>query len=312
LSVELSSRAAAEVEALRSSSNRFGHALIICGVNTSDHDQARELLEDLAAAVFIELDRSHGVAGTLQPAIADDLTEQEYDAESISSDPPHLPSVRYGRGAASLYLYARTVPPALPLLQYLGFYQVIEYHMAAFARAMTIRRVNAVLNDPQFDSSDDIAIDRLIDVVLPGGRSRISERDQVLATVEACLDNTALNNFLQTRPAAAKALSNANSSSGVRLIVADDVQPPLVRQVAERIYGLRCRIVHSKESHTDSEPLHPFGPEARRMQHDLHLIRLVAQARTHRDQQTRSMVLSRLGCVIDDAATHGYTPSSRY
>ena len=40
---------------------------------------------------------------------------------------------------------------------------------------------------------------------------------------------------------------------------------------------LRCRIVHSKERHTDAEPLHPFGPEAKRLWHDMHLIRFVAQ-----------------------------------
>ncbi|MFI1994878.1 hypothetical protein [Actinoplanes sp. NPDC020271] len=56
-----------------------------------------------------------------------------------------------------------------------------------------------------------------------------------------------------------------------------DSHTSLVHQIADRIYSLRCRIVHSKDSHADTEPLHPFGPEAKRLRHDLHLIRFVAQ-----------------------------------
>jgi hypothetical protein len=75
---------------------------------------------------------------------------------------------------------------------------------------------------------------------------------------------------------AAKALRNREWITGVRVIVTGDSQPSLTRQIAERIYDLRCRIVHSKESHTDAEPLHPFGPEAKRLRHDMNLIRFVA------------------------------------
>jgi hypothetical protein len=63
----------------------------------------------------------------------------------------------------------------------------------------------------------------------------------------------------------------------LRVIIAGDSQPSLRRQIAERIYDLRCRIVHSKQSHTDAEPLHPFGSEAKRLRHDMHLVRFVAQ-----------------------------------
>ncbi|MEU8243376.1 hypothetical protein AB0C07_34415 [Actinoplanes missouriensis] len=120
LAVELHSQAPAEIEALRGSSNRIGQAMVIRGVSTHRHDEAHALLEDLAAAVFIELDRSYGLAGTLSRATGDDPIQQEYDEEPISSLPPRLPSARYGRDAASLYLYARTVSFQLPLLEYLG------------------------------------------------------------------------------------------------------------------------------------------------------------------------------------------------
>ena len=90
----------------------------------------------------------------------------------------------------------------LPFLEYLGYYQVIEYYMAAFNRARTIKRVSNILKDPRFDHHDEVAVDRLIDVVLPGGRSQVKEAEQVLAAVEACLDDAAAARFLAERPAA--------------------------------------------------------------------------------------------------------------
>jgi hypothetical protein len=81
--------------------------------------------------VFIELDRSYGLAGTLHRSVADDVMKSEHDQEAISSRPPRLPAARYGRDAASLYLYARSVRSQAPLLEYLGYYQVIEYGAAA-------------------------------------------------------------------------------------------------------------------------------------------------------------------------------------
>ncbi|MEV6843551.1 hypothetical protein [Actinoplanes sp. NPDC051411] len=149
--------------------------------------------------------------------------------------------------------------------------------MAAFSKAATIESVRTMLKDSRFDHDDELAIGRLIDAVLPGGRGKARERDQVLAAVEACLDDATVAQFLEDRPAAAKALRNREWITGVRVIVTGDSQPSLTRQIAERIYDLRCRIVHSKESHTDAEPLHPFGPEAKRLRHDMNLIRFVAQ-----------------------------------
>ena len=287
LTVELHSRAPAEIGALRGMSSGIGQALVIRGVSARSHDEARELLEDLAAAVFIELDRSYGLAGFLQRALSDDLFEHEYDHEAINSSPPRLPALRYGRNAAALYLYARTVPFQLPVLEYLGYYQVIEHYMAAFSRATVIKQISSILADPRFDHNDQMAVDRLINVVLPGGRNRISEQEQVRAAVAACLDDTMIAQFLNERPAAAKALRDMNWITGVRAVVAGDPQASLARQIADRIYGLRCRIVHSKENYADAEPLHPFGSEAKRLRHDLHLVRPVRRpVRARHVQQT--------------------------
>lgn len=271
--VELRSRAPAEIKALHGSSSRVGHALIIRGVTAASHDAACGLMEELSAAVSIELDRDYGLAGTVNRSLGGDEVKAGYDEDPISTSEPQLPSARCGRDAAALYLYARSVPYQLPTLEYLAYYQVIEFYMAALSRAATIARVSTMLRDTGSNPDDELAIDRLIDTVLPGGRAQVRERDQVAAAV----DEPAVARFPDERPAAAKALRNRAWITGVWPLIPGESQPGLVRQVAERIYGLRCRIVHSKDSFAEAEPLHPFGPEAQRLHHDLHLIRFVSQ-----------------------------------
>ena len=80
-----------------------------------------------------------------------------------------------------------------------------------------------------------------------------------------------------------------------------------VRQAADRIYDLRCRIVHSKENHAEAEALHPFGPEAKRLRHDLHLVRFVAQhvlvQQTDRVELTRAAQNEGGSLAMVDAAS---------
>ena len=69
LVVELRSRAAAEVEALHGRARRNGYAFTIHGVSTDRHDEALTLLEELSTAIFVELDRSYGLTGTLHRSL---------------------------------------------------------------------------------------------------------------------------------------------------------------------------------------------------------------------------------------------------
>lgn len=47
---------------------------------------------------------------------------------------------------------------------------------------------------------------------------------------------------------------------------------------ADRIYDVRCRIVHSKESEAYGDAILPFSPEADLLaQHDIELVRFIAR-----------------------------------
>jgi hypothetical protein len=244
----------------------------------SGHDEALELLLDLSTSLFIDLDIGYGLTASLRKAYDAELTVQDgYDPDPPNTVAPRFPSARHDRDAAALYLYAHSLFQT-PLLKYLVYYQVIEFYLPTYIRSATITRVRNMLKDPAFDYNNDLALGRLLETIAPTGKKVISEREQVATTIACCVDDTAIAAFLKDRPAAAKALADKNRIRGVRVIIVNDRQTQLINQVAERIYDLRCRIVHSKDGSDESvRPIRPSDRESRLMRHDLSLIRFIAQ-----------------------------------
>jgi hypothetical protein len=278
LSLELYSHVPPEIAGLKGQRSRYGSGLTIRGVTAKSHNEALELLLDLSTSFFIDLDISYGLTVSLKKAFDTELMAQDTrDRDCTSATVPRFPRTRHNRDGASLYLYARKLIQ-MPLLEYLVYYQVIEFYLPTYTRSATIIRLRNILKDPGFDYSNDLALGRLLDTIAPTGRKIMNERQQVATTIASCVDDTTIAAFLDDRPAAAEALSDKTRIRGVRVISAQDRQTPLISQVAERIYDLRCRIVHSKDSSNESvPPIHPFERESRLMRHDLALIRFIAQ-----------------------------------
>ena len=249
LSLELYSFCPPEIAALNRRRGLSGYGLIIRGVTTTRHDEALGLLLDLSTSFFIDLDIGYDLTARLVETDADEnriFAQDDYDPDSPNVAVPRFPSTYHNRDAASLYLYARKLT-GMPLLEYLVYYQVIEFYMPTYTRSATIARLRNTLKDPRFDYNDDLTLGRLLDAIAPTGRKIMSERGQVAATIAYCVDDSMIAAFLDDRPAAAKALADKTRIRDVRVISIRDQQTPLTSQVAERIYDLRCRIVHSKD-----------------------------------------------------------------
>ena len=277
LSLELYTPCPPEIAALKGRRTNYGYGLTIHGVNATRHDEALELLLELTTSFFIDLDIGHGFTASLVKAYNAEMAQEGFDRDRPNVTVPRFPSTCHNRDAAALYLYARQVL-GMPVLQYLVYYQVIEFYLPTYTRSATISRLRNMLKDPGFDYNNDLVLGRLLDAIAPTGRKVMSEREQVADTIAYCVDDVAIAAFLDDRPAAAKALADKTRIRDVRVISILDRQTPLVSQVAERIYDLRCRIVHSKDSGGEAvPPIRPFERESRLMRHDLSLIRFIAQ-----------------------------------
>jgi len=252
-----------------------GTTVKINGVETSTHDSALEALDRYASAMLFDIDLVYG----LPVQIAIRRRGVRPRRRDRPENPPKFPRNRYAGQALELYQYGRSAA-GLPLLEYLAYYQSVEYFFPFFAREQTVNSVRSQLLHPGFDAQSDAALNRLINLAAPAARGGMAEREQLRATVRASMAESDVREFIESLPEYTEHFcSKTQAIKGVGVIQLSGSQSDLRDQAADRIYAIRCRIVHSKQDSggTADEVLLPASGEAESLQADIELLRLVAQ-----------------------------------
>jgi hypothetical protein len=251
--------------------------LKIYGINASSHDEALRRLEDIAGAIFFDLDLRYGIQLELgryraRPSV------RFHKAEPFTRV-PSFPRLRYPPEALSLYWYGRS-ESGMPLLQFLAYYQVLEFFFPMHFRQHLLRRLRQELTDPRFDVTDDAHLARLLTTAISGGRVGYgSEREQLKATINGCVDESTLRDFLREDPELLHVLADKKTIKHVPAVVDDGHHGNLIDQVSERIYAIRNRVVHAKGdgSETAVDLLLPGSPEAAALAADVSVLKFLAQ-----------------------------------
>ncbi|AKD98707.1 hypothetical protein XU06_19910 [Rhodococcus erythropolis] len=190
-------------------------------------------------------------------------------------DEVRFPISKVASEVAELYSFAELANDNLPLA-FLSFYQVLEYFFPQAVRRDLIRKVRRELSDPMFSLNSDTHLVRIIGVTEKAGR--YSEADQISTLLESAVRVERLREFLQ-QPRNQTHFGKKGPISGVRAIVVGNQQDSLARQVSERVYQLRNRIVHAKDDpkFLEQKVLLPRSREAARLKPDVDLLRLLAR-----------------------------------
>lgn len=245
----------------------------------SQHDQAIALLRRIADALFFQID----LLVDLPLSLARDrqLTARRMVRRGDLDTKPKIeyPRVEYDSAPISLYWYARSAV-GMPLLQFLAFYQVIEFYYPTYSQAEARRRLKTILKDPTFRGDRDADIGRVLSAIhVTRSGAFGDERSQLKATLAECLDPDALRQFLEADKTRAEFFSSkAKGLTETKLPLANP-SADLRNDVAERLYDIRCKIVHTKtDARTgDLELLLPFSKEAEQLGFDIELAQYVAQ-----------------------------------
>lgn len=263
--------------ALRHNLDRLPATLKIYGFEEAHYDDALRRFEDICGAVFFELDLRYGVLYELS-RVTSRRPPMSYRPQRIEQ-PPLLPRFRYPPEALSLYHYGRSAS-SMPLLQFLAFYQVLEFFFPQYFRRHLLQRVRQEIMDPRFDMANDSHVANIISLASSSGRGNSSEREQLKATINACVDESTLRSFLEDDPDRMKFLGDKKKIKGIPALDSTSRSAPLLDQTSERIYAVRCRIVHTKSdssSDTVSDLMLPSGPEAAALSADVELVQFLAQ-----------------------------------
>lgn len=250
--------------------------LKISNAKLSHHDYAINILEKTSNALFFQLDMMKGIALNLvrrrkspgrHPIEKDDQREDEII----------FPEYEYDSAPMSLYWYGRGAT-GMPLLQYLAYYQTLEYYFPIYSRIEAQRRARAIIKNPSFRPDRDSDIGYLLSSLLRVGGGFGDERSQLKATINECIDSRTLREFIESNDKIRDYL-NIKSKLSDKKINLSNPNIDLRNDVADRIYDIRCKIVHAKSGthEKDFELLLPFSSEAESLYYDIELLRIIAQ-----------------------------------
>jgi hypothetical protein len=251
------------------------------GMAISKHDQALALLEKITNACLFQFDLLVGFPMYL--AMDFDEFRRSQPRRLTDSSPENLslslPKFQYDTKPMSLYWYAGTAE-GIPLLQFLAYYQVIEFYFPMFAEKATHDIAKRILKDPTFDRSRDIHINQLISSLKPyltkGGYGE--ERTALLATIRESITEQELRSFFQDDKERLDFYKTKASTISSEKISVDRDKADIVTETANRIYDIRCKIVHTKASeNTNSDLLLPFSKEAQQLGFDIELVQFLAR-----------------------------------
>ena len=251
--------------------------LRIEGIGITEHDKAVALLEDLSNSLFMQIDFRFDVPLTIarDRSLPRKLLKRRGRLDEDST--LIYPRFSYEKSPSALYWYGRSAS-SMPLLQFLAFYQSIEFSFLHYSRLETVAKIKNLLKSPTFDGSKDSDISVILNILEGKKGSLLEERKQLVATLKHCIDPSELLDFLNETEERKRYYASDYKKVSDKKINTNDAQS-IVEQTAERIYDLRCKVVHTKnmEGIESEEMILPFSKEADIMAVDVDLVKFLAR-----------------------------------
>ncbi|MCC4318082.1 hypothetical protein [Streptomyces malaysiensis] len=259
--------------------SRYGMATLrLKGRKNRTHDEALKFLETVGNSVLFEIDLRYGISLTMRRVRSLGGLRIGRRAARVDT-PPTLPKLQYATEPLSLYWYARSAQ-GMPLLEFLAYYQVLEYYFPRYSQRNLLDKLRNELRDPTFRTDDDRDLSRILRISQQSGRGYGDEQSQLKSTVRYCVTEDTISGFFDVNPEVGEHFSSKQQSIvGLVPLNLGGKKADLINAICERIYEIRCRVVHSKEDGGGRAEslLMPFSPEAESLRAENVLMRFLAQ-----------------------------------
>lgn len=252
---------------------------------------ALNALETISNSLFFQLDTERGVALALRKMLrrSRPLRRRGFNADEPTSI--QFPAFEYDKAPISLYWYAKSAR-GMPLLQFLAYYQVVEYYFPNFAKLEAVRSARKILKHPSFRVDRESDLTKLVTTISGSGRVGSSEREQMKVTVLEVLSSDDVMQFFEENEEISEILGKKQkgiTDKTVNITRKDHDHRP---DIAELLYDIRCRIVHTKNGFDSpqSEMILPFSAAEENMWAYTELMQFVAQNALVRSSSVLSSV----------------------
>ena len=248
----------------------------IKNIKIDRHDEAKDLLEKVSNSLFFSIDFNMEIPLSLvqyRDEIRIVLSQRKRDKNI------QFPTREFDKAPMALYLYARSIETR-PLGQFLAFYQVLEYYFPVHAEQEKAKMVGNIIKEPDFNPDRPSDLGRILLAVQSKGPFGFgSEKSQLKATLKSCLEPESLLSFINEDKERKDFFSQKAKRLTDKKFSKDVSKDDLLDQITERIYDIRCKIVHTKsdESSSDYQILLPFSEEEKMLFYDIELLKYIAQ-----------------------------------
>jgi hypothetical protein len=187
-----------------------------------------------------------------------------------------LPFPRSAFNSDIVNFYLLGISSNVPVLQFLSFYQVLEYFFVSLSDEQLYQRLTKRLNDPRF-TSEPKSLDRLIQDVTD--HKRMTDETEMLKLVlERYVDENELIEFIKTyedhlgEQYYTKRRRRFGIESEVKLLSGH-----LMGNVAKVVKAVRNALVHSSDHHERIERHVPFSEGTRLVEMEVPLLKFLAE-----------------------------------
>lgn len=217
------------------------------GLQITKNTEAVEQLRQVTDSLFFELRRKRKVSLSISRRYEIETsawTTRPRKRSRIESE-IGFPRYKYDKEPSELYWHAVSAYK-MPLLQYLAYYQILEYYFMKYSMLGAKREIANRLKDPEFNVDDDNDILEIVKCVEAKLGRYLRESDQLSDIIRECVSEKDLVSDVSSEPFKEYFKKEYKIVSQCR-IIAENKEKDIQEQLADRIYDIRCRIVHTKE-----------------------------------------------------------------
>lgn len=189
------------------------------------------------------------------------------------------PVTKFNHTAISLYWYAKSARD-MPLLRFLAFYQAVEFYFPRYSNLEARKRVASIVKNPTFRTTNDDDLDRLVTAIRSTRGSAFGdERSQMRAVIAECVSADELRGYIDEDSNRRDHFAGKSKGHKYHKVPIENKNADLRNDVSDRLYDIRCKIVHTKNGFEDGNPqtLIPFSEEADYLEKDIDLMEFVAK-----------------------------------
>lgn len=247
-------------------------------IEITTHDQAKRILEKVGNSLLFKLDITNNIGYKL----AEDREirrsyfrrkKQEHDLDKS------YPTYEYDSEPMSLYWYAKSAID-MPLLQFLALYQILEFYFPIFSQKDAHHQIKNIIKDPRFNPNKDSDITKILGTINKNksGLGFGSELEQLKSTIQNCITSEELRDLIDEDKEMVEFFKDKKSKSlSTKGLSLANKNADLITECAERIYEIRCRVVHTKASDKSYDLLLPSSPELKHLIFDISILETIAK-----------------------------------